>query len=77
MTDAFGARQRTLVHLWEDQWDEYPQIVRSRLLAKLGRSARVMARKTEARRIDAATADAFLLENHLWGSTKARYRYGL
>ena len=77
LTDAFTERKQTLVHLWEDQWEEHGQIVRSRLLAKLGRSTRLMARKTRARRIDAATLEAFLLQNHLWGSTKARYRYGL
>ena len=49
----------------------------SRLLGILGRSTRLMARNLVSRRIDAATVDAFLLENHLWGATKARYRYGL
>ena len=73
-----GRRRRTaLVHLWEDQWSEHREIVCSRLLSMLGRSTRLMARATTARRIDAATLDAFLLDNHLWGTTKARYRYGL
>ena len=35
------------------------------------------AHPQKAARIDAPTTDAFLLENHLWGATKARYRYGL
>lgn len=78
LTDGFAPRRpASLVHLWEDQWSEHSEIVRSRLLAKLGKSARVMARKTVARRIDSVTLDAFLLDNHLWGTTKARYRYGL
>ena len=54
-----------------------PWLSHNPCLAKLGRSERVMARQTVARRIDAATLDAFLVSNHLWGSTKARYRYGL
>jgi hypothetical protein len=69
--------KQTLVHLWEDQWDEHDGIVRSRLLTMLGRSRRIFARTTQARRIDSATCDAFLLENHLWGATKSRYRFGL
>lgn len=81
MSDRFAEqsarRPRRLVHLWEDQWSEHPRIVRSRLLASLGSSARVMARQTSARRIDAPTCDAFLVAHHLWGPTKARYRYGL
>ena len=83
LSDAFIGRGRqpgrrsVLVHLWEDQWLEHSDIVRSRLLSILGRSTRLMARNLVSRRIDAATVDAFLLENHLWGATKARYRYGL
>ena len=78
LADAFAERRRpTLVHLWEDQWEEHARIVRSRLLAKLGRYQRVGASRTVARRIDSATADPFLLQNHLWATTKARYRYGL
>ena len=78
LADAFAARRRpTLVHLWEDQWEEHARIVRSRLLAKLGRYQRVGASRTVARRIDSATADPFLVQNHLWATTKARYRYGL
>jgi hypothetical protein len=76
-----GLKQRrskqTLVHLWEDQWLEHEEIVRSRLLAMLGRSRRLFARTTVARRIDSATCDDFLLDHHLWGATKSRYRFGL
>jgi len=77
LTEEFAPRRQTLINLWEDQWSEHSGIVRSRLLTKLGRSERLMARTTTARRIDAATLDTFLLDNHLWGATKARYRYGL
>ena len=87
MTDAFILRnsERTktqksrpvLVHLWEDQWLEHDGIVQSRILAMLGRARRIFARTTRVHRIDKAACDAFLLENHLWGATKARYRYGL
>jgi len=79
LSDLLAAqpRARRLIHLWEDQWQERPEIVRSRLLASLGRTRREFARRTHAERIDAATLDAFLAENHLWGPTKARFRYGL
>jgi hypothetical protein len=78
LTDAFSSRHGgRLIHLWEDQWSEHPSIVRSRLLAMLGTSRRLWARQTTAQRIDQQRLDAFLLENHLWGPTKARYRLGL
>lgn len=74
LADAFAARQRPpLVHLWEDQWEEHAAIVRSRLLAKLGRYERVGASKTVVRRIGSAECDPFLLDNHLWATTKAHY----
>ena len=66
-----------LVHLWEDEWRARQPIVHSRLLAMAGRSRRLMARKLQVRRIDAATLEGFLLQHHLWGPTQARFRYGL
>lgn len=84
MTDAFAAhprssagRSRRLVHLWQDQWEEHGAVVRSRLLAALGRSVKIGARSTEVRRIDAVTLASFLVAHHLWSATAARYRYGL
>ena len=81
--EVFGEEQlkrrrskQTLVHLWEDQWLEHEAIVHSRLLTMLGRSSRIFARTTYAQRIDTPTCDAFLLQNHLWGATKSRYRFG-
>mmetsp|Transcript_22200 Transcript_22200/g.46841 ORF Transcript_22200/g.46841 Transcript_22200/m.46841 type:complete len:229 (+) Transcript_22200:182-868(+) len=63
-----------LVHLWQDEWMEKSDIVRSRLLAMTGKSERIMARKTFVRRINAATLENFLQENHLWGPTQGFYR---
>ncbi|KAL1507928.1 hypothetical protein AB1Y20_007532 [Prymnesium parvum] len=72
-----GRTPLPLVHLWEDEWRQRAQIVRSRLLAMTGRSRRLFARRLKVRRVDAATLEAFLLKHHLWGPTKARFRYGL
>ena len=59
-----------VIHLHEDVWLNKNDIVRSRLLAQLGRSRRIFARKTTSKRINAtiATMD-FLEEHHLWGAT--------
>ena len=69
-----------VVHLHEDIWNTQGDIVRSRLLAKLGRYAdggRHFARKTYVRRIHALDCMAFLEKHHLWGATKAKHNYGL
>jgi hypothetical protein len=66
-----------IIHLHEDVWITKNEIVCSRLLAQLGRSRRIFARKTTSRRIDATLAMNFLEQHHLWGATRAKYYYGL
>ena len=71
-------QQQQVIHLHQDVWIAKGDIVKCRLLAKVGRTpCRIFARKTTSRRIDAPTAMAFLQHNHLWGATKAKYYYGL
>lgn len=79
LTDAAEAEASSLMHLHEDTWRLRGDIVRDRLLNRVGNGVtqRVYARKTTARRIEAEEAIAFLETNHLWGPTKAKYAYGL
>ncbi|MCF0069355.1 hypothetical protein LZD49_02665 [Dyadobacter sp. CY261] len=65
------------VALWEDYWIAKNSIVRSRLSAMLGISAKIPARLTQVRRIDDATTFHFLDINHLNGATSSKFRYGL
>jgi len=67
-----------MIHLHEDVWRAKTEIVRCRLMTRLGHvSSRIFARKTTVQRIDAPTAMGFLEQHHLWGATKAKYYYGL
>mmetsp|Transcript_27037 Transcript_27037/g.40006 ORF Transcript_27037/g.40006 Transcript_27037/m.40006 type:complete len:440 (+) Transcript_27037:155-1474(+) len=77
MTDNVTFPCETIIHLHEDVYTNKKDIVQARILAKLGRSKRYYARKTNLRRIDKATAMAFLEENHLWGATNSKFNYGL
>lgn len=79
LTDTLALRgEPTLVHLHEDVWRSRGPIVRSRLLVRTGRLAsRLYARSCVARRIGAEEYMPFLDANHLWGSTRAKYGYGL
>ena len=61
----------------EDRWHRQRAMMQARLLAHLERFSPVFARKCEVRRVDKVTADAFLQENHSYGSAACRYRYGL
>jgi hypothetical protein len=66
-----------LVQLWEDIWVNKKAQVLSRISAILGRNVKIFARKTTIHQLDQDQADEFLINNHLQGSTKARYKFGL
>ncbi|MDR0692626.1 MAG: hypothetical protein LBF69_06275, partial [Prevotellaceae bacterium] len=66
-----------LIQLWEDVWNRQRNIVEARIHALFGNTARIFARHTTAARIDKTTLDGFLMQNHLHGSPRAKYKYGL
>ncbi len=68
----------TIIHLHEDVWNNKKDIVKSRILAMVGRTRRRWyARNLSVRRIDRCTAINFLEINHLWGATQSKFNYGL
>lgn len=78
MTNQATLDGQSLIHLHQDVWRAKTDIVRSRLLVRLGKTRRrIFARKTTVQRIDATLALPFLQEHHLWSATKAKYYYGL
>jgi hypothetical protein len=67
-----------IIHLHQDVWLAKTDIVKSRILAQVGRTQRrLFARKTIGRRINATYAMDFLHQHHLWDATRAKYYYGL
>ena len=72
-TDDFDAD----IQLWADVWNTKREIVESRLRSIAGQSQKIPARLCKVRRIDQAILDSFLVANHLQGSTKAKFKYGL
>lgn len=74
---AHSAISERQVVVWEDAWVRHRDIVKSRISALLGISERIPARLTQVRRIDKATAAAFLDNNHLQGNVLSRTQYGL
>lgn len=81
LTDAYQAAfgsKRTIIHLHEDVWRTKEDIVKARILARLGRlRSRHFGRKTVARRIGRDLYMPFLEANHLWGATRAKFGFGL
>lgn len=67
-----------LIHIFENEWIEKQQIVKSRLKNIFGIHDKVVyARKCEVREVDSNASMAFQEENHIQGAVGARVHLGL
>jgi hypothetical protein len=66
-----------LIHIWEHDWNKNKNLVKGRLLNKLGKSPRVYARNTTICNITRGDASSFLDNHHLQGTCPSSVRYGL
>lgn len=69
--------EKGTIILWEDIWLKKPDLVKARLLSLLNRNKSISARDTKIVSLDKPTLDTFLNANHLMGSAKVKYKYGL
>ena len=77
ISDVINTKGDRIIHLWEDVWLNQKDLVQSRILAMIGNSIRLNARHCHIQRIDMPMAERFLTKNHLQGSAKAKFKYGL
>ncbi len=63
--------------IYEDWWIKNPEIVKSKIISILKLSNRIFARQCTVQKIKKPEADLFLIENHLYGSTNSKIKYGL
>ena len=61
----------------EDRWYSQNEAMCQRILSHLEIFTQIYARNCEIRRIDKATAKAFLEDHHSYGDAACKYRYGL
>lgn len=61
----------------EDRWRSRNSMMQHRALSHLEIFTQIYARNCEIKRIDKATAQAFLEENHSYGDAACKYRYGV
>lgn len=67
-----------LLTIFEDEYIDKPEVVRSRIRNSLGSSEeRIFARKTQFGVIPKALCDSFLHQYHLQGKGTCKYRFGL
>lgn len=67
-----------LIQIWDFEWNEKQEIVKSLILARLGKSPhKIAGRKTTAVDVTPKDANAFFVETHMKGRTKANKYIGL
>ena len=66
-----------LIHVWEHQFMQKFDVVRSVIANALGKSTQIYARKCEVREVPSKEANAFLTASHLNGYVRAKYNLGL
>lgn len=77
-TKACEEKGIQLIHVFEDEWQNKQDIVKSRIKSILGKqNRRIYARKCSIKEIDSNVLKMFLEENHLQGNINSKYRYGL
>jgi hypothetical protein len=77
LSETINAQNQRIIHLWEDVYLSKTKLVKSRILAMLGKFTRLHARHCFIERIDKPVMDKFLEINHLQSSVKAKFKYGL
>ena len=77
LSDNVNAKNERVIHLWEDVWLNQKDLAKSRILAMIGKFKRINARHCIVERIDSKMSERFMNKNHLQGSAKAKFKYGL
>ena len=77
-TTYFKEKGIRLITIFEDEWEEHPEIVKSRLSNLVGRSEdKIYARKCSVIEISSKEASKFCNETHIMGAGRSNVRYGL
>lgn len=66
-----------LIHIFEDEWINKKDIVKSRIKHLLGKSKTIYARKCKIQKVDSNLKKVFLEKNHIQGNSVDKIRYGL
>jgi hypothetical protein len=77
ITRIYKEHQSYPLIITEDRWHSQNSMMQYRILSHLEIFTQIYARNCEIKRIDKATAQAFLEENHSYGDAACKYRYGV
>ena len=66
-----------LIQIWEDEWNQKPELVKLILANKLGVAKKLLAEETNVITVTEQQAEQFLNENHLQGSASGNHYLGM
>lgn len=66
-----------LIHIFEDEWHDKQEIVKSRISGLLGKNNRIFARKCIVKTVSNIETNKFLENNHIQGACSSKFKYGL
>jgi very-short-patch-repair endonuclease len=77
-SNYFNTKGIRIIHIWEDDWDNKKDIVKSMILNMLKRSkSKLYARNCYVKLIDVQTDNLFLDNNHIQGKDSSNVKLGL
>jgi len=77
-TNYFKNRGIRIIHIWEDDWDNKKEIIKSQIINWIGSSTnKIYARKCEIREVGQLDYKLFLDNNHIQGFIRSKIRIGL
>lgn len=75
--DLFDSIDINLIQIFESDWINNQDIVKSLIKSKLGLSKKIYGRDTRIVELSANSAELFFIKNHLKGHVNAKYTFGL
>jgi hypothetical protein len=77
-TNYFKEKGIRIIHIWEDDWDNRKEIIRSQIRNLVESSTdKIYARKCSIRNVDQLEYKNFLNNNHMQGFIRSKIRIGL
>jgi hypothetical protein len=77
-TEFFEERDIRIIHIWEDDWANKTDIIKSQIMSWMGLTKRkIFARKCKIHKISSKLASQFLNENHIQGVDRSSIKLGL
>lgn len=75
--DLCSEKSIRLIQIFEHEWKDKKEIVKSRIKSFLGLNEKIHARKCEIVKLTSQEKDVFLQENHIKGKDKSQYNFCL